>query len=226
MKGILAAAALSAFLPMAASAADLSYTYGEAAYSQAETGIGTGSRAFPGGQGIMLDGSYALDSHWFTEAAYRYNNFHQNQLASSVNLAPQSLRFGGGFHAALGDSVDFTAHLDYVLARTGLTMENPSHEIELNDGGYMAGLGLRIHPTDLLEFDLGLDHDNVGLGREDSVICTPLCHGNSEDRQDFKETLVSLAARYNFGGFIGGLEYRRGNAQGWREVLISFRMSF
>ena len=226
MKGILTALALSALLPMAALAADLSYSYGEAAYSQAETGIGTGARAFPGGQGIMLDGSYALSSHWSVEAAYRYNNFHQNQKTSSVNLAPWSLRFGGGFHAALADSVDLTAHLDYVFARTGLTVDQPSSEVELNNGGYLAGLGLRIHPTDLFEMDLGFDRDDMGLGRRAASVCSPSCVVTPEDRQDQKENLLSVAARYNFGSLIGGVEYRRGNAQGWREVLVSLRMVF
>jgi opacity protein-like surface antigen len=220
------ALASAVLLPAAAQAADLQYTYAEAGYSQAETGIGDGARSFTGGQGLMLDGSYAFGSHWFLEAAYRYNDFHQHQPATSVDLAPQSLRFGGGLHAAMADSVDFTAHLDYVLARTSVTVDQPDSEIELNDTGYLAGIGLRIHPTDLFEFDLGLDHDKLGLGRQAVPVCSPTCVVMPEARQDEKETLVSVAARYDFGAFIGSVEYRRGNAQGWRELLVSLRMGF
>jgi opacity protein-like surface antigen len=225
MKGIFAALALSALLPATASAADLSYTYGEAAYSQANSEVGDGAHGFNGGQGVMLDGSYAFGAHWFTEAAFRYNDFHQNLAGSSVALAPQSFRLGGGFHAAMADSVDLTAHLDYVFARTSLTVDQPSSEVERNNTGYLAGIGLRIHPTDLLEMDLGLDHDKLGFQRQ-VLGCASGCPTLLEFDQGAKETIVSAAARYNFGSFIGGVEYRRGNTQGWRELLISLRLGF
>jgi opacity protein-like surface antigen len=228
MKGIFAALALSALLPAAASAADLDYTYAEAAYSQANSEVGNGAHGFNGGQGVMLDGSYAFGAHWFTEAAFRYNDFHQHLGGTSVALAPQSFRLGGGFHAAMADSVDFTAHLDYVFARTSLTVDQPNSEVERNNTGYLAGIGLRIHPTDLLEMDLGLDHDKLGFQRQvlGAGCASHGCATALEFDQGSKETIVSAAARYNFGSFIGGAEYRRGNTQGWRELLLSLRIDF
>lgn len=235
MKKSLAALALAALsvlatLPPAASAADLAYTYGEVAYSKVDTGMKLGIVGFSGGQGYELGGAYALGEHWFLEGDYRYNNFRQYDALTkstlSENLTPQSLRLGGGYHTSLGDSMDLLAHLDYGATRTQLSQAVfPNSSTSDRHSGYLLGLGLRI-PTDLMEIDLGLDHDNLGLGQV-LLACTGPCGTLVlKVRQGGTENVFSAALRHDFGPVTAGVEYRRSSFQGWRDLLVSLRMTF
>ena len=229
MKKTLAALVFAASLPLTVSAAGLSYSYIEAGYSKVDTGLQLGILGFSGGQGYQIDGAYALGAHWFVEGDYRYNSFRQYQAltksTSSVDLTPQSLRLGGGYHTPLGDSVDLVAHLDYGAARSELTQSQPHSSTSDDHSGYVVGLGFRV-PTDVVEFELGLDHDDLGLGRVVAV-CTGKCAVFiPEIRQDGAETVFSAALRHDFGPVTAGVGYQRSSYQGWRDLLVSLRIIF
>lgn len=230
MKNTLAVLVLSALLPTTVLAADLNYAYGEAAYSKVDTDMRLGILGFSGGQGYQLDGAYAVGEHWFLEGAYRYNDFRQyvslTKGTEDVKLTPQSLRLGGGYHTPLGGDVDLVAHLDYGATRTELSQTHPYTTITDNHNGYVVGLGLRI-PSDIMEFDVGLDHDNLGLGQVISVCAFGKCGVNIlEVRQGGTENVFSAAIRHDFGPVSAGVEYRRSSYQGWRDLLVSLRMTF
>lgn len=234
MKKRLAALALAVLLPVAASAADLDYRYVDVAFSRAYTdsGVYAFQSVLVGGQGYLLDGSFGIGEHWFVEGAYQKNRFHsQFYSGSSIEtvIDSKSLRLGGGFHTAISDHADFVAHLDLGRANTdeelpGLTAGNLPHSV---DHGYVAGVALRVRPTDSLELDLGLDHDTLGFGTQLVSQCTSFgCYVQPQEHQDGSENVVSTALRYRFGMMGVGLEYRSSNFQAWRETLVSLRFNF
>jgi hypothetical protein len=234
MKTSLAALALAALLPMTASAADFSYDYAEAAYSKTDTDITDGPVAFPGGQGLLLDGSYGFGEHWFAEGAYQSSSFHQTLVfpkrfkphSSDVTLTLQELRLGGGFHAGLTEGLDLVAHLDCARGRSKFTAEQLGGSQARNDGGYLAGLSLRYQAAQGLELDAGLDRDDLGLDNDVVTECRSGCVPVNEPRQSSTENVLWAAAHYDFGPVIGGIEYRHSSLQGLRELLVSLRMGF
>ncbi|HEY3646279.1 MAG TPA: outer membrane beta-barrel protein [Gammaproteobacteria bacterium] len=237
MKKTLAALALAALLPATASAADFDYNYAEAAYSKADSDFTDGGLPYSGGQGFMVDGSYGFGEHWFAEALYRHNSFHQYLISkatpttpstsTSLTATPESLRLGGGFHTPIAGSVDLIAHLDYGFAHTHVESSRTHSSLPAgNDDGYVVGAGLRIHATDQLEVDVGIDHDDLGYGQQIVTVCTAKCVLFAEARQSGTENVLSAAGHYDFGPVIGGVEYRHSSFQGWRELLVSLRIDF
>ena len=232
MKKHLAALALAALLPACASAADLDYRYLDVAFSRGYSNFGTDTTFGPpvvGGQGYLLDGSFGIGEHWFVEASYRRNRFHQEfRSAPVVVVTPKSLRVGGGFHWAISDRADFVTHLDLGKARTDTeVVDFPVASQHEDDHGYVAGVGLRVRATDSLEMDLGLDHDNLGFGEQFVTDCRfGACFLLLQDRQEGAENVVSTALRYRFGMWGAGLEYRSSSFQDWRELLLSVRVNF
>lgn len=230
MKRILAALAIATCLPATTLAAGLDYSYADLSYSKVDSDLHLGVVGLSGGQGYQLDGAYALDEHWFLEGAYRYNDFRQYVSAArftqDLHLTPQSLRLGGGYHTPLGDSMDLVAHLAFGATRTELSQTHPYISTTDDHGGYVVGLGLRI-PTELVELDIGLDRDDLGLGQVISVCAGGRCGTFIQKvSQDGTENLFLAALRHDFGPVTAGVEYRRSSYQGWRDLLVSLRMTF
>lgn len=228
VKGVFAMLLVAASLPVTASAADLDYTYADAAFSKANSEIEDGFFPFAGGQGYLLDGSFGLNQHWFLEGSYQRHNFHERvggfPTGFDFTATPKNLRLGGGFHTPVSDRVDFIAHLDYASAKTEMA---PGLIPNVDDHGYVAGVGLRVQMTDALELDTGLDHDNVGFGEQ--IVSNRSCIGGCtvvELGQGGAENVLATALRYRFGMWGAGLEYRSSSYQGWREWVVSIRANF
>lgn len=221
MKGIHATLLAAVLLPMAASAADFDYSYADLAYSRAHSSSVFGW--YDTGIGYRLDGSFGFAQHWFVEAAYQHDSFDFDGpvlFSSNPRLEPERKTLGAGFHTALADRLDIVGHADYVDATTKFDLAPYSDD--LNDHGYLVGVGLRFQATPALELDAGLDYDDVAYGQEPT--CGELYCANV--RQDGKENVLSAAARYRFGMFGLGLEYRHSDFQEWRDWLLSLRVNF
>lgn len=225
MKGILAALALAALLPAAASASDIDYTYADLARSRPHSDIYFGG--YDSTSGYRLDGSFGFAGNWFVEASRQRDQFDFNGTIVAPQEGP-SLRaektlLGAGFHAALSECVDFVVHADYGQATTSTPNRPFLFGTSFDDHGYNFGLGLRYQPLAGLELDAGVDHDDLGFGTVSGRLINPFYRVAA---QAGEETVLSAAVRYRFGMLGVGIEYRHSDFDGWRDWLFSLRANF
>ena len=230
-------------LPAAAQAADIGYTYVDAAYSSQQKSAG--EKVFGGlyfgsldhGTGYQFSGSYGFGNGWFLEGAYRRARYDfSSPTGDDTRLFPKSTRVGGGYHFALVEGLDLVLHADYVGASTRLDSSMSPHyphrpfSSSATNHGHLVGVGLRFQPTGPLEFGGFVDQDNTGFVQTNDVICAGMasvCKDGSLWRQNGSETVASLTARYHFtADFSLGLGAAYSTLQDWHEWSVSARWNF
>lgn len=226
MKGIFATLALG-LLPVAACAADLDYSYLDLAYIRASNDFTNGV-----GNGYQVDGSWDIGSSGFSlEGGYQHERFGSIGFALSQTLTPENYRFGGGYHIAMGKSVDLVAHVDYLSTKTTNELDHflsigPLVTSE-SDHGYLVGAGVRAQLSDGFELDFGVEHDDTGFRETQTGPGCGLIACIQEWRQDGPENVVSGAARFQvYGPVLLGVEYRHSSLRDGNAWLLSARWDF
>lgn len=95
-------------------------------------------------------GSMLLSDHFFVQAGY-VNNRDED---SDEDFESRTYNIGLGFRAAIVDSVDFNATVDYLNTRTTLNVPQQGLRRTDTDSMFGFGLGLRAQVTEPLELAL------------------------------------------------------------------------
>ncbi|HEX7964668.1 MAG TPA: outer membrane beta-barrel protein [Gammaproteobacteria bacterium] len=205
-------------MSFAASAGNLGYDYLDLAYSKQSNDYG-----FSGGDGYRLGGDWDIGGGFLVEGSYQHNRFEQTIGIVIPPFQPEltldDYRLGVGYRLPLGERVELVSLLGYGANST--KYERPGISVTQSDHTPWLAVGVRAEVADALEVDAALEHDNSALEFKRAP------SGVIYMRQDARENVISLAARYHSAGpFSAGLEYRHGNQNGSREWLASARWDF
>jgi Outer membrane protein beta-barrel domain len=153
MTALKTAIAAALLLPVAASAAELSYSYVEGGIGQTEIDIDAGGIEDVEGDTLMLSGSLAV-----TDNVHVFADFSTTDFDFDVDAT--TIRVGGGWNQGISESADFIARLAYLQAE----VETPFGDDD--EDGFDVGVGLRSAFAPNLELEGFIDY--VDLGGDDS----------------------------------------------------------
>ncbi|GAB1594854.1 hypothetical protein [Lysobacter claricitrinus] len=134
-------AALVALAPLAAPAAELSYTYVEAGYSHADV------------SGLNLHGFALKGSADFGRGFYGAFGGHQDSYDSDNKLAPAEITLG--YHKAIGGNTDFVGEASYVGVNSTVL------GTDYHNDGYRVAAGVRSAVGDKVELGAKLTYTGV-----------------------------------------------------------------
>jgi hypothetical protein len=150
----LVAAAVLAAVPLAAQAADMSYTYLDGGLARVDLdGV---SRTL---DGFFLRGSVSLTDNLFLSGDY------VDVSKSGVDFEQYSVGLGGRF--PLSDALDLTTRIAWVQAEAGVRA--PPFSARAKDDGFSVGAGLRGRLGERFELEGNVTYYDVGDGDDTSL---------------------------------------------------------
>jgi hypothetical protein len=154
-KSLSALAAASALLPFLAQAEGLSYSYVEGAY------INTDVDQFDEEvDGFALRGSFEVTDQVFLFAGYDT----QSTSIFGTDLDLERFNLGGGYAWSIGPSADVYGKIGYVQ------YEADAGGFDVDDDGYMLGVGLRGRVAEQLELEGGLNYVDLSDSGDDTSV--------------------------------------------------------
>jgi hypothetical protein len=172
---------LLAAVPLAAQAEDMSYSYVEAGYTEADLD------SVADGDGFAVRGSIGFAENFFAFAEYATFGF-----PASVDLDQISVGLGG--HLGISERVDLVGRVGY----TEFDLSVPGLGSDSVDG-YLVSAGIRGQVTDAFELEGHAVYTDLGSGAGDS---TALVAGG---RYLFTENFA-VGAEYRTGDDLGGTD--------------------
>jgi len=172
---------LLAAVPLAAQAGDMSYSYIEAGYNEADLD------SVADGDGFAVRGSIGFAENFFAFAEYATFGF-----PASVDLDQISVGLGG--HLGISDRVDLVGRVGY----TEFDLSVPGLGSDSADG-YLVSAGIRGQVTDSFELEGHAVHTDLGSDVGDS---TALVIGG---RYFFTKNFA-VGAEYRTGDDLGGAD--------------------
>jgi hypothetical protein len=172
---------LLAAVPLAAQAEDMSYSYVEAGYTEADLD------SVADGDGFAVRGSIGFAENFFAFAEYATFGF-----PASVDLDQISVGLGG--HLGISERVDLVGRVGY----TEFDLSVPGLGSDSVDG-YLVSAGIRGQVTDAFELEGHAVYTDLGSGAGDS---TALVAGG---RYFFTENFA-VGAEYRTGDDLGGTD--------------------
>lgn len=149
MKAALGAMMLAA-LPLAAQAEEMSYSYIDLGWNEADIS------GAPKGDGIALRGSVGFAENFFVFADYSKFGFPGN-----LDVDLYSVGLGG--RIGIGSNVDLVGRAGYTKA------DASAGGFSLDDDGYLVSAGLRARPADSFELEGHVIYRDYGSGSDDTA---------------------------------------------------------
>jgi hypothetical protein len=183
-KGIIAVAVAAAFSPAAVMAADISYTYGEVDYMDADFGPVSAN-------GFGLQGSFEVADNFHVGVGY-------SSIGFPLGLSLDRTTIGFGYHSDLGSDASFFANLNYEDAEL----------LGLSENGYSVEVGIRAMVGNNFELQgqigqIDLDGSELFYGAAARYwINDDMAVGIEYETVDTNPSIdvLSIGFRYNFGG--------------------------
>ena len=154
----LAVASLSC-LPVASQAAEISYSFVEAAY--VNTDVDDFDETL---DGFALGGSFEVVENVFLYASY--SDQSTDLFGADVDVTGYSI--GGGYALPLSDTLDVVGTIGYVSSEFEASYEGESGSFD--DDGYELGIALKALPMEQLELSGGITYVDLSDSGDDTAL--------------------------------------------------------